>query len=97
MPADPMLPILATDSNDFALMLPGDDGWAELRWQMAKRRALSLSHHGWKFFKREGPRGIYYEGFGPRQRRVMSKQLGDIRAAFLEAINHAFDVQFPSP
>lgn len=78
-------------------MLPGDDGWAEYQWKMAKRRALCLSNHGWKFFKREGPHGTYYEGFGPRGRRVMSKQLADIRDAFLAAINHAFDVQFPSP
>lgn len=60
--------------STFELMLPGDDGWAEYQFRMAQRRAVALSNHGWKFWPTKGPRGHYYEGFGPRDARVMTEQ-----------------------
>jgi len=86
--------VLPENSGTFELILPSDPRWAEHQFHMAQRRAASLSNHGWKFFESEGPRGTYYEGFGPNGMRVMSEQKRDTRAAFLAAVNHAFDVQF---
>jgi hypothetical protein len=78
-------------------MVPGADGWEEHQFRMVKRRAARLSENGWKFLPQDGPRGTYYEGYGPRGARVMSEQKEDARAAFIAAVNHAFDVQFPAP
>lgn len=96
IPLLPILPILE-ETGPFELMIPGSDGWAEYQFRLAKRRAATLSSHGWKFLEKEGPRGHYYEGFGPRGARVMTEQKEDIREAFLAAIDHAHRVQFPTP
>ncbi|GAA5124603.1 hypothetical protein JIN84_12895 [Luteolibacter yonseiensis] len=84
-------------AEPYELVLPGDPSWPEYQFQMAQRRAASLSANGWKFHPQEGPRGHYYEGYGPAGRRMMSEQEKDPRAAFVAAINHAFDIQFPNP
>jgi hypothetical protein len=91
---EPLLLPAPAGGEAYELMLPGDVGWAEYQWTMARRRAEHLSNHGWKFTKAVGPRGTYYEGHGPQGKRVMSEQQADERAAFVAAINHAFAVQF---
>jgi hypothetical protein len=65
--------------------------------QIVQRRAARLSEKGWKFLRQEGPRGTYYEGFGPQGKRVMTEQKPTEQEALFAAIRHAFDVQFPLP
>jgi hypothetical protein len=85
-----------TSDEPFALVLPGDDGWAAWQYRMVRDRAATLSRHGWKFTQTSGPRGVYYEGHGPAGRRMMGEQKQDPQAALVAAINHAFSIQFPS-
>lgn len=85
-----------TTTADLNLVdISAEPGFEELHFARMKRRAACLSEHRWRFYKKEGPRGIYYEGFGPAGRRVMSEQNCDPRASLAAAINHAFDIQFP--
>ncbi|MEO5915585.1 MAG: hypothetical protein ABIS50_15230 [Luteolibacter sp.] len=68
---------------------PGDPGWAEHRFELLRGTAERLSFKGWKFFKKEGPRGICYIGLGPRGNRIQSEQDPDERAALMKALDHA--------
>ena len=74
------------------LKLPGDDGWVEAMYNLYKRRAARLSKAGWKFIRRDGPRGIYFEGFHPDGRRIMSEQSKSEEEAVLAMIRHASDM-----
>lgn len=80
--------------EDFSMLLPGDPGYDFAQALIIKRRAQQLSNHGWKFLPQKGPRGFYYEGFGPAGKRVMSEQCEELHDAFLKAVNHAHNVQF---
>jgi len=72
------------------IKLPGDPGFEERAAGLLKLRAETLSRHGWRFEEKAGPRGIYYEGHGPRGMRIMAQQCPTKEAALTEAINHAF-------
>ena len=54
------------------------------------RKAELLSGRGWKFFRQEGPQGIYYTGRGPRCTRIQSEASQDEREALKNAIEQAF-------
>ena len=79
------------------LVLPTDPEYLATRREAYRRMAARLSDHGWKFWLRSGPRGAYYEGYGPRGARIMSAQNADMKEALLEAIEHATRLQFPKP
>lgn len=58
---------------------------------MIRAKAKRISERGWRFAKREGPRGVYYDGHGPQGRRLMSGPRPDEQLALAVAIEHAFD------
>lgn len=72
--------------------LPGDEGWHEHMFETRRRMAATLSERGWKFIKRQGPRGIYYDGIGPQGERIMSTQKPDESDAIFAALDHAIGV-----
>lgn len=65
-------------------------GLAEAAERTLARKAELLSGRGWKFFREEGPNGIYYRGRGPRCMRIQAEPSHDERRALANAIEHAF-------
>jgi hypothetical protein len=74
---------------EYHLELPGSLKPALTPEARLKQQAEKLSAQGWRFQKQSGPRGTYYNGYGPRGKRIMSAQHADEREAFRAAIEHA--------
>ncbi len=72
------------------IKFPGDPGFEEWASSQLQRLAEILSRRGWRFEEKAGPRGIYYEGHGPRGMRIMGEQRPTKADALTEAFNHAF-------
>lgn len=74
---------------------PGDPEFAEYAFNHTQGIAKRLTEKGWKFIPRNGPHGHYYDGIGPRGKRIMSDQKTTKEEALLVALRHASDVDEP--
>lgn len=90
---------METESPDLFDLLnlpkPGTPEFTQYAFALTKRIAASLAAAGWRFHHKEGPRGHYYEGFGPGGVRMMSQQRADLQDAYLVCLRQANSIHFP--